>query len=141
MSYLLDTNVICELVKSNPSTAVVNWVNSAQTSSMYLSLLTLGEIRKGIAGIQDNKRREKIIQWLEHEVPSYFEERILKIDHKISDQWGTLQSNIKDLILPAIDALIAATAINHQLKLVTRNVKDFTHTPLTLINPWNTSCC
>jgi predicted nucleic acid-binding protein len=138
MSYLLDTNVICELVKSSPSNAVVKWVNSAQTSSLYLSVLTLGEIRKGIAGIQDTKRREKIILWLEHDLPTYFGERILLIDHKISDRWGQLQSDTKKgHILPAIDALIAATALTHQLKLATRNVKDFTHIPLTVINPWD----
>ena len=86
MNYLLDTNVICELVKSNPSASVVTWVNSAQTTSLYLSVITLGEIRKEIAGIQDNKRHEKIILWLEYDLPNYFEDRILMIDHKVSDQ-------------------------------------------------------
>ena len=138
MSYLLDTNVICELVKPNPTASVISWVNSVQTTSLYLSVITLGEIRKGVAGIQEKKRREQIIQWLEYELPDYFGNRILAIDRQVADQWGQLQSSMKGRLLPAIDTLIAATALTNQLRLVTRNVKDFIHVPLTIINPWET---
>ena len=136
MTYLLDTNVICELVKPKPHASVVNWVNAAESSTLYISVLTLGEIRKGIVGITDVKRHRKIATWLEKELPTYFEDRILMIDCKVADAWGQLQGDNKGHIFPAIDGLIAATAIVHQLKLVTRNVKDFARTSVELINPW-----
>lgn len=136
MTYLLDTNVICELVKLKPHAGVVNWVNTVDSAVLYISVLTLGEIRKGIAGIRDVKRHRKIAAWLEKELPAYFEDRILVIDCKVADAWGQLQSDNKAHPLPAIDGLIAATAITHQLTLVTRNVKDFSHASVEVINPW-----
>lgn len=136
MNYLLDTNVICELIKPNPTLSVINWVNAAQDSTLYISVITLGEIRKGVDGIQENNRREKIYQWLETELPAYFGDRILVIDREVANKWGELQSTKKGCPLPAIDGLIAATAIIHHLKLVTRNVKDFANASLDIINPW-----
>lgn len=136
MTYLLDTNVICELVKPKPHAAVVEWVNAVENSALYISVLTLGEIRKGMAGIADVKRHRKIAAWLEKELPAYFEDRILMIDCKVADVWGQLQSDNKARPLPAIDGLIAATALTHQLTLVTRNIKDFFHASVELVNPW-----
>jgi hypothetical protein len=100
-------------------------------------VLSLGEIRKGILGIQNSVRQEKISNWLEIELPEYFEERILNIDTKIADMWGRLQCKKKGYILPAIDGLIAATAHVHNLTLVTRNTKDFMYTSINVINPWD----
>ena len=136
MSFLLNTNVISELVKPNPDEAVLKWVNSIEEDKLYLSVITIGEIRKGVAGIQDLRRQEKIVQWLEDELPEYFEDRILSIDIKIADMWGQLQSKNKGYTLPAIDGLIAATAKVFDLILVTRNVKDFIHAPVETLNPW-----
>ncbi len=136
MSYLLDTNVVCELVKSKPSSSVINWFESVDSSDLYLSVITLGEIRKGISEITESKRQEKVSHWLEYELPAYFEERILTIDVSVADLWGRLQCKNKGYVFPAIDSLIAATAKNHALKLVTRNIKDFVHADLLLINPW-----
>lgn len=136
MSYLLDTNVICELIKPNPTVSVVNWVNSTQNSTLHISVITLGEIRKGVDGIKEVNRRENVYQWLETELPAYFGDRILVIDRGVANKWGELQSTKKGCPLPVIDGLIAATAITHHLKLVTRNVKDFTNAPVDIINPW-----
>jgi len=136
MSYLLDTNVISELVKPKPTVSVVNWVNAIDSAALYISVITLGEIRKGVAGIKDNTRQEKISHWLEFELPAFFETRILSIDAKVADSWGRIQSHNKGHSLPAIDGLIAATAHVHGLTLVTRNTKDFTKTSIALINPW-----
>lgn len=136
MRYLLDTNVISELVKQKPNVKVTNWINNKDNSLFCISVITLGEIRKGINGITDRKRYEEISHWLEIELPHYFEDRILPIDQKIADMWGRLQSQLKGQSLPAIDALIAATAKAHHLNLVTRNVKDFVNTAVELINPW-----
>ena len=136
MSYLLDTNVISELVKQTPNPIVLNWMDSIDNEKFYISVITLGEIRKGAEGIQNPERLEKISHWLEIELPAYFEERILNIDAKIADSWGRLQSKNKGYILPAIDGLIAATAYVHNLTLITRNTKDFINASIALINPW-----
>lgn len=138
MNYLLDTNIISELVKQVPNEAVVKWIDGIHSEKLYLSVITIGEIRKGVAGIQDLHRQEKISQWLEIELPNYFEGRILNIDIKVADMWGQLQSKNKAYVLPAIDGLIAATAQVNNLILVTRNKKDFVNTPLQIINPWET---
>lgn len=137
MSYLLDTNIISELVKQNPTPTVLKWIDRIDTEKLYISVITLGEIRKGVSGIQNQERQEKISYWLEIELPAYFEERILSIDTKVADMWGRLQSKNKGYTLPAIDGLIAATAHVHGLKLVTRNTKDFINTSIELINPWD----
>ena len=136
MSYLLDTNIICEVVKPKPTPCVLDWLNTIPAENVFLSVLTLGEIRKGIEKINDLKRREFIRHWLENDLPLYFSDRILSIDIKVADQWGRLQSNLKGNVLPTIDGLLAATALTHQLRLVTRNQKDFTMCPLEVINPW-----
>lgn len=136
MSYLLDTNVISELVKHTPNERVLKWIDDIYSEKLYLSVISIGEIRKGVAGIQDPRRQEKISRWLEIELPDYFEERILNIDLKVADMWGQLQSKNKGHTLPAIDGLIAATAQVHNLALVTRNTKDFNHVSINIINPW-----
>lgn len=137
MSYLLDTNVICELVKVKPCDHVVKWVNECDDSHLFISVITLSEIRKGINGIKDEKRRERIVQWLDVKLPEYFGERILNIDRKVADRWGYLQCEKKGFTFPAIDSLIAATALAHQLTLVTRNTNDFINTSVGLVNPWD----
>lgn len=136
MSYLLDTNIISELVKPTPNERVLKWVDDINSETLYLSVISIGEIRKGVAGIQDPRRQQKISLWLEIELPDYFEDRILNIDLKIADMWGQLQSKTKGHTLPAIDGLIAATAHVHNLTLVTRNTKDFNHVSVKIINPW-----
>ena len=136
MSYLLDTNIISELVKKTPHESVLKWVDTIDNEKLYISVITLGEIRKGVSGIKNPERQEKISHWLEVELPAYFEERILNIDTKVADMWGRFQSNQKGHILPAIDGLIAATAHVHSLTLVTRNTKDFIQTAIEMLNPW-----
>ena len=138
MSYLLDTNVISELVKNTPNEGVLKWCDGINSEKLYLSVISIGEIRKGVAGIRESHRQEKISLWLEIELPNYFEERILNIDLKIADMWGQLQSKNKDYTLPAIDELIAATAQVHNLALVTRNTKDYNQMSINVINPWKT---
>jgi len=136
MSYLLDTNIISELIKKTPHPSVLKWIDTIDNDKLYISVITLGEIRKGITGIQTSERQEKISHWLEVELPAYFEERILNIDVNVADMWGRLQSKKKGYILPAIDGLLAATAHVNGFALVTRNTKDFIHTSIEMINPW-----
>lgn len=139
MSYLIDTNVLSELRRKQPDANVVAWLQQRPRQSFYLSVLTLGEIRKGIArlnGPQDASRRTVLIDWLEQELPTYFLGRMLPIDAPVADRWGRLQSDA-GRPLPAIDGLLAATALQHHLTLVTRNVRDFAGLCLDIVDPWN----
>jgi len=135
MNYLLDTNVVSELARPKPNPAVVDWFAHKPAESLYLSVLTLGEIRKGIAKLPDGPRKRNLSDWLAHDLPSWFSNRILTIDAGVAECWGNLQAQASRP-LPAIDSLLAATAIQHSLCLVTRNVRDFAHPGLTVFNPW-----
>ncbi|HJD55139.1 MAG TPA: type II toxin-antitoxin system VapC family toxin [Rickettsia endosymbiont of Pyrocoelia pectoralis] len=136
MNYLIDTNVICELVKTKQSTHVLKWFNSIESQKLYLSVLTIGEIRKGLEKITDIRRKDKIRIWLDQELESWFKGRILPIDQQVANKWGLLQA-MQNKTLPAIDSLIAATALHFDLILVTRNIKDFNHCNLEVIDPFS----
>ena len=135
MSYLLDTNVLSELVRAKPNEAVLAWFSEVPDESLYISVLTIGEIRKGEEGLSDGKRKEKLRLWLEHELPEWFGGRVLDIDAAVAERWGRLQADAQRPI-PAIDSLLAATALHHELRMVTRNNKDFDDAALEVINPW-----
>ena len=135
MSYLIDTNVLSELRRKTPDEQVVNWVNSRPATSLYLSVLTLGELRKGIESLADAKRRLKLADWLETELPLFFAGRIISIDDGVADRWGRLLAHA-GRTLPAIDSLLGATAAHHGLTMVTRNSKDFANLGLDVLNPW-----
>lgn len=135
MSYLLDTNVISEIVRPKPNQHVIDWFKTVPDEALHLSVLTLGEIRKGVEQVTDAKRKEKLLLWLEIDLIKWFGDRILTIDEHVADRWGRLQNEMIKT-LPAIDSLIAATALHHDLRLVTRNVKDFQYPSLQIICPW-----
>lgn len=138
MSYLIDTNVISELVKKNPDNNVILWFESIPNDKIYISVITLGEIRKGVDQITQAHKKEKLRVWLEHQLPDWFQDRILPIDSSVADRWGRLVAQARRP-LPAIDSLIAATALHFDLSLVTRNESDFKYAGLEIINPWKTS--
>lgn len=135
MSYLVDTNVLSELRRREPDARVVGWMTWRPASTLYLSVLTLGELRKGIAGLPAGERRQRLADWLEADLPAYFAGRILPIDAAVADRWGRLLAEA-GRPLPAIDSLLAATAITHGLTLVTRNTRDFQIPGLTVLDPW-----
>lgn len=140
MSYLIDTNVISELVRPKPDVAVLEWFASTPDDALFLSVLTLGEIRKGVerlSSAEDIQRREKLRLWLEHDLRDWFGPRILPIGPDVADHWGRLLARAGRPV-PAIDSLLAATALHHDLRLVTRNIKDFDYQGLEVINPWAT---
>ena len=135
MSYLIDTNVLSELRRKSPDAHVVQWINSRPVTSLYLSVITLGELRKGIDSLADAKRRLKLLDWLETELPMFFAGRILPIDQDVANHWGKLMAAAGRPI-PAIDSLLGATAAHHGLTMVTRNSKDFKNLGLNVFNPW-----
>jgi hypothetical protein len=135
LSYLIDTNVLSELRRKQPDPNVVAWMQVRPRPSLFLSVLTLGEIRKGLERVEDAKRKQALLDWLEVELPHYFVGRLLHIDAATADRWGRLMAQAGKP-LPAIDGLLAATALQHDLTLVTRNGKDFADVGVRLINPW-----
>ncbi len=138
MSFLLDTNVVSEAVRRNPDKAVIAWLDQVPGEALFISVLTLGEISKGIEALTDKKRREKLRIWFDHELPGWFEERVLPVDLAVADRWGRLLAEVRRSV-PTIDSLLAATALHHDLRLVTHNVKDFDYPGLEVINPWSGS--
>ena len=137
MSYLIDTNIISELRRKDANPGVISWFAERPATTLYLSVLTLGEIRKGIEALPNSKRRLVLRDWLEVDLPAFFTGRILLVDEAVVDRWGRLLARIKRTV-PAIDSLIAATALQHGLTLVTRNEADFKFPELDVINPWQT---
>ncbi len=135
MSYLLDTNVISELVRPKPAKPVLAWFENIPSEALHISVLTLGEIRKGIEQMPDGARREKLRLWLEHELVDWFGTRILPVDIPVADRWGRLIALMRRPV-PSIDSLLAATALQYELRLVTRNQKDFDYPGLEVVNPW-----
>jgi predicted nucleic acid-binding protein len=135
MSYLIDTNILSELRRREPNQGVLEWFEQRPATTLYLSALTLGEIRKGIDALVNDDRRLILLDWLEVELPRFFSGRILSVDTYVADRWGRLTAQMGRPI-PAIDSLLAATALTHDLKLVTRNVRDFNYPELDVINPW-----
>jgi predicted nucleic acid-binding protein len=133
--WLVDTNVISELRRRSPDANVQAWFAQRPAAELYLSVLTLGEIRKGVEALADPGRRTVLRQWLERELPVFFAERVLPIDAGVTHQWGQLLAEASRSF-PAIDSLLAATALHHNLVLVTRNLKDVAGLPVTVLNPW-----
>jgi len=135
VSYLLDTNVLSELVRPRPEARVLEWFREVPDEALHVSVLTLGEIRSGIERLGSGARREKLRIWLETELSGWFEDRVLPIDAGVTDRWGRLLAATGRPV-PAVDGLIAATALHHELRLVTRNAADFTFPGLEVVDPW-----
>jgi len=138
VSYLIDTNVISELVRPKPESCVVEWFDATPDSALFLSVLTLGELRKGVEKLPNATRREKLRLWLENDLLAWFGDHLLPVDAAVADRWGRLLAEAARP-LPAVDSLLAATALHHDLRIVTRNGKDFEFPGLVVVNPWNSS--
>lgn len=136
--FLLDTNCISEVVRTKPEPRVLQWMEAVDERLLYLSVLTLGEIRKGVAGLPQSKRRTQLETWLELDLHARFAGRILAIDAAIADRWGLLAAEARrnGRTLSAIDGLLAATALHHNLTIASRNVNDFASAQAQILNPW-----
>lgn len=138
MRYLLDTCVISELVKATPDAGVVEWISQTDEEHLFLSVLTLGTLEKGIARLSDGAKKRKLTQWLAQDVFRRFEGRIIGLDADVLLAWGRIvgESESHGRPLPVMDSLFAATAAYHQLVLVTRNTDDVSGLGVEVLNPW-----
>ena len=136
MSYLLDTNVLSELTRPKPNQQVLAWFAKTPDNTLHISVLTLGEIRKGIEKRNDDTRKEELRVWLEKTLPDWFEDRLLPISSIVADRWGRLLASV-NRPFPAIDSLLAATALAYDLRIVTRNRRDFEFDELDVVDPWD----
>ncbi len=138
MKYILDTCIISELAKPVPNKKVISWVTQNDEERFYLSSLTFGELHKGIFKLPPSKRKENLHQWVEYDLRERFKSRILDIDLKVAKVWGEIQgqSEAQGRSMPAIDGLIAATGVAHDLIVVTRNMADMEQSGVSLLNPW-----
>ena len=138
MTFLLDTCVISELVASRPNPAVVRWVDSVDEDRLFLSAITIGEIKRGIEKLDDSRRKRILQEWLETDLLIRFRDKILPLDTEVMLVWGQLVAALEKQgrRMPAIDSLIAATCLQRRLDLVTRNEGDFAYSGVIVVNPW-----
>ena len=138
MGYLLDTCVISEIAKPKPNKDVILWLTENDEDNFYLSVLTFGELYKGVSKLRDSKKKELLYDWVENELKNRFKNKILDIDFVIAEIWGNIEGKAESngIVLPSIDALIASTGIAYDLTVVTRNTSDMERTGVKLLNPW-----
>ncbi len=138
MSFLLDTNVVSEWTKPRPNAGVMNWLATTDEDRVFLSVVTIAELRHGIERLATGRRRSRLDEWLRDELVLRFEGRVLPVGTRIAEAWGRLVARLEAQGRPinAMDALLAATAEQHTLTLVTRNESDFEAAVKSILNPW-----
>jgi len=139
MNFLLDTNVVSEWTKPRPDPGLVNWLADIDEDRIFISVVTLAELRHGIERLSPGARRDRLDTWLTEEVPLRFEERLLDVDAETANRWGRVMARGQSVgrTPSAMDAFIAAVVLRHDMTLVTRNVSDFETLGLRYLNPWN----
>ena len=139
MNYILDTNVISELVAVQPDSKVAAWIEAVDPQQVYLSVVAIGELKKGIDRLPVSKRKERLEQWLQEDLLVRFQGHLLPIDVDTMLRWGALIARLEAIGRPiaAIDALLAATAGQYGYTLVTRNITHFKDARILLLNPWD----
>lgn len=139
MTFLLDTNVISEGSRAYPDPGVMQWLATADEDALFLSVISLAELRHGIERLEDGRRKAGLHRWLTEDLPSRFGGRLLSVDPGSADQWGRVvaRSQAAGRPIGAMDAFLAATAEWHQLTLVTRNIRDFEASGIRAFNPWS----
>ncbi|HEX2581678.1 MAG TPA: type II toxin-antitoxin system VapC family toxin [Dongiaceae bacterium] len=138
MSFLIDTNVVSEWVKPRPNEGVVRWLAETDEDRIFLSTVTLAELRYGVERLAAGARRKRLDEWLRDELPLRFEGRVLAVDEKVAEAWGRVVARREAAGRPLaiMDAFLAATAEAHGLTVVTRNVGDFKLSTEAVLNPW-----
>ncbi len=137
MKFLLDTNVISEAKQKKPNKRVLEWLDAQDESKLYLSVLSVGKIRKGIARLESGKKKAELEEWLE-KLRNRFARRLLPLSEKTFLVWGKMCGEFenKGIVRSALDSLLEASALEHDLIFVTRNVKNFQNSQVTILNPW-----
>lgn len=138
MTYLLDTTAVSEWVKPRPDPGIARWLDEVDEDRTFLSVITVGELRRGVERLAAGRRRNDLTSWLDHRLPERFEGRLLPVGTEVADAWGRLTARLerRGRKVGAMDTLIAATAEHHRLRVVTRNVTDFEPTGVAVVNPW-----
>ena len=138
MSYLLDTCVFSEVSKKKPELSVITWLDRVSEDECFISVLTLGELYKGVSKLLESYRKQELRRWLELDFRQRFAGRVLDITEAVSVKWAQIlgERERQGLKLPMIDSLIGATAIVHDLIVVTRNVRDIKPSGASTFNPW-----
>ncbi len=141
MNFLLDTNVVSEAMRKRPSARVLDWIAAQIEESLFISAITVGELRRGSLILGEGKKRRALLRWIETGIKAEFGGRILPVDTAVMEHWADLQaSTVKaGRRLPVMDSLLAATALAHSLTLATRNTADFKDANLSLLDPWQTA--
>lgn len=136
--FVLDTNIPSEIIRTRPDPRVNAWIVAQDDATLHLSVVTIGELRKGLTLLPESKRRSQLQEWLEHDLIPSFTGRILPVTQAIADRWGILsaQRQLSGRPLSMADGLIAATTLEHGLTLVTRNVRDYEDMGVAILNPW-----
>lgn len=136
--YLLDTNVISEIVRPTPDANVIAWLEGQTESTLFISAITLGELAKGIAALEEGKKKDRLLHWLKTAVTNRFSGRTLPFDDQAAILWGEWNGNglHSGRVYPILDSQIAAVAARFECTLVTRNTKDMDGLPVGSLNPW-----
>jgi predicted nucleic acid-binding protein len=139
--FLLDTNVPSELTRERPAPPVVRWLHDANDQDLFFSVISLGEILRGISVLPASKRRGGLQGWLDETLRPWFEGRLLPVTAQIAERWGVVsgEQRLQGKQVKVADGLIAATALHHNLTIVTRNVRDFEGLGVSVLNPWETA--
>lgn len=138
MRLLLDTNVLSEVTRPAPDARVLEWLDGLDEDRSFISVVSIAEIRRGVALMDEGRKREAVAEWLALDLPQRFEQRVLPVDESVALAWGDLMGLAKrrGRGLSSMDGLIAATAIAQELTLATRNTKDFEDFGIVLVDPW-----
>ena len=137
--FLLDTNIPSELTRRRPEPRVSHWLDEANDDDLHMSVVSLGEILKGVTILPESKRRDELQHWLDEVLRPWFQRRILAVTEPIAERWGILagQRQLSGRPLKVADGLIAATALVHDLTVVTRNIRDIEGLGVATLSPWD----
>lgn len=141
MSWLLDTCALSEKLQKRPDPGFVNWIEAREIEELFISVISVGEIEKGIHLLPDSRKKRQLATWFSSDLLPFFDERILKIDCEEALKWGKCfaRCQLDGYKPPVIGSLLAATALTHGLTLVTRNENDFRPLGVEILNPWSRS--